>query len=140
LPTIAVMRPGFRITLLATAAAATLLINACGTRPPIRQPVVYQATGLASYYARGFNGYKTASGERYRSDKLTAAHPTLPFGTVVKVVRVSNGRTVVVRINDRGPFVKGRIIDLSYAAARKLGMLADGLAKVRVVEVRSKLK
>ena len=90
-------------------------------------------TGYASYYARAHDGLRTASGERYDMDELTAAHRTLPFGTRVRVTNLENGRHVVVRINDRGPFRKGRVIDVSYAAARKLGLVHSGVAKVRVV-------
>ena len=89
-------------------------------------------TGKASYYAKKFNGRKTASGEKFRSSKRTAAHKTLPFGTKVKVTNLKNGRTVKVRINDRGPFVAGRIIDLSKKAARKIGMLEEGVASVEI--------
>ena len=85
-------------------------------------------TGVASVYA--YAGGKTASGERANPGALTAAHRTLPFGTTVKVTNKKNGRTVVVRINDRGPFKRGRIIDLTPAAAQKLGI--DGLAPVTV--------
>ena len=92
--------------------------------------------GLASYYADRFHGRPTASGEHYDRHALTAAHRRLPFGTRVEVTRLDNGQTVRVRINDRGPFVKGRIIDLSRAAARKLDMLQKGVVKVRVVPVR----
>jgi len=89
-------------------------------------------TGYASYYARAHDGLRTASGERYDMDELTAAHRTLSFGTRVRVTNLENGRQVVVRINDRGPFRKGRVIDVSYAAARKLGLVHSGVAKVRV--------
>jgi rare lipoprotein A len=89
-------------------------------------------TGYASYYARAHDGLRTASGERYDMDEMTAAHRTLPFGTRVRVTNLENGRDVVVRINDRGPFRKGRVIDVSYAAARKLGLVHSGVAKVRV--------
>jgi rare lipoprotein A len=88
--------------------------------------------GRASYYADSFKGRLTANGERFRQGKRTAAHKTLPFGTKVKVTNLKNGRTVKVRINDRGPFVNGRVIDLSKKAARKLGMLDDGVAEVRI--------
>jgi len=88
--------------------------------------------GLASWYGPGFYGKKTASGERFRIYKRTAAHRTLPFDTKVKVTNLRNGRSVMVRINDRGPFVEGRIIDLSRAAARALGMLRDGVVEVRI--------
>ena len=86
--------------------------------------------GLASWYGGKFQGRKTASGERFDTNKLTAAHKTLPFNTVVKVTNSENDRTVEVRINDRGPFVQGRIIDLSRAAAEALGMTGRGVARV----------
>jgi rare lipoprotein A len=85
---------------------------------------------MASWYGPGFHGRKTASGERFNTGALTAAHKTFPFGTRIRVVNVHTGRSVVVRINDRGPFIRGRVIDLSKAAARAIGM--DGLARVRL--------
>jgi rare lipoprotein A len=88
--------------------------------------------GKGSYYHDKFTGRQTASGEIYRKNKLTAAHPSLPFGTRVKVTNLSNGRSVMVRINDRGPFGKGRVIDLSKSAARKVGLLKAGVAKVKL--------
>ena len=88
--------------------------------------------GEASYYASGFEGRSTASGEPYRGRELTAAHRTLPFGTQVKVTNLANGRSVVVRINDRGPFHRRRVIDLSRAAAERLGMVRRGRAPVEV--------
>jgi len=88
--------------------------------------------GIASYYGREFHGKRTASGEIYNMRKYTAAHRTLPFGSIVRVTNLSNGRSIKVRINDRGPFVKSRIIDLSYGAARKLGIIESGIAKVRI--------
>ncbi len=90
-------------------------------------------TGQASYYADKFNGRKTANGEIFDQDKLTAAHKTLPFGTIVKVTNLTNNKTVIVRINDRGPFVGGRIIDLSFAAAKKIDLINAGVVKVTVV-------
>lgn len=90
----------------------------------------YYEIGIASWYGPGFHGKRTANGEIYDMYAMTAAHKTLPFGTIVRVVDLDTGRSVVVRINDRGPFVKGRIIDLSYAAAQELGMVKKGLAKV----------
>ena len=87
---------------------------------------------MASYYGRNFHGRRTASGERYDMGALTAAHPDLAFGTRVEVTNLRNGRKVMVRINDRGPFVKGRIIDLSYAAAKQIGMLSQGVVKVSI--------
>ncbi len=93
--------------------------------------------GIASWYGPGFHGRRTASGEIYNMYAYTAAHRTLPLGTYVRVINLENGKSVVVRINDRGPFKKGRIIDLSYAAAKKIGMLEKGTARVRL-EILSK--
>lgn len=88
--------------------------------------------GRASYYADQFNGRTTASGEKFRNSRRTAAHRTLPFGTRVKVVNLRNGKSVKVRINDRGPFVSGRIIDLSKKAARRIGMVREGVGEVKI--------
>jgi rare lipoprotein A len=92
--------------------------------------------GLAAYYSDRLNGRKTASGQVFDQQKLTAAHQTLPFGTMVKVTNTKNGRSVVVRINDRGPTQAGRVIDLSRAAASKLGMLRSGLVPVKLEVVK----
>lgn len=89
-------------------------------------------TGLASWYGPKFHGKMTSCGERYNMYDLTAAHRTLPFGIYVKVTNKINGKSVRVRINDRGPFIKGRIIDLSYAAARAIDMIGSGIVPVRV--------
>lgn len=89
-------------------------------------------TGKASYYADKFNGRKTASGEIFRNSKKIAAHKTLPFGTKVRVTNLKNGKTVKVRIADRGPFVAGRIIDLSKHAARKIDMVSQGVGNVKI--------
>lgn len=89
-------------------------------------------SGIASYYADKYHGRKTASGETFDQNKMTAAHRTLPFGTKVRVTNVVSGKSVTVRVNDRGPFVKGRVIDLSRAAAQKLGIVRAGLAEVKV--------
>lgn len=89
-------------------------------------------TGKASFYADKFEGRPTASGEKYKHSKLTAAHKSLPFGTKVKVTNVANSQSVEVIINDRGPYVDGRIIDLSKSAAEKLGFISQGLAEVQV--------
>lgn len=96
----------------------------------------YQQTGLASFYAKKFNGRKTASGERYQDNLLTAAHRTLPLGTMVKVTNLRNGHQITVRINDRGPFIKGRIIDLSRRAAGELGMVSAGMARVKIETIK----
>jgi rare lipoprotein A len=95
-------------------------------------PAPPPSTGKASWYGDVHQGKKTASGETYDMRKLTAAHRTLPFGTRVRVTNVDNGRSVVVRVNDRGPVVAGRIIDLSQAAARELGALGAGVFTVRI--------
>ncbi|MBS1625315.1 MAG: septal ring lytic transglycosylase RlpA family protein [Bacteroidetes bacterium] len=94
------------------------------------QAATAQEVGWASFYHDYFNGKRTASGELYSSKKLTAAHRTLPIGTMIKVTNLANDRSIVVRINDRGPFVQGRILDLSRAAAEQLGYIAAGSAKV----------
>ncbi|BAY46245.1 rare lipoprotein A [Scytonema sp. HK-05] len=94
--------------------------------------VIASAKGMASYYGYDGSGNRTATGERFNPEGLTAAHRHLPFGTRVRVTNTRNGRSVVVRINDRGPFIRGRIIDLSVAAARILGMMGSGVAPVRV--------
>ncbi len=92
----------------------------------------FTETGMASWYGPGFHGRRTASGERFNQKAMTAAHKTLPFGTSVLVENLANGREVVVRINDRGPFSSKRIIDLSKGAAQKLGMIGSGTARVRI--------
>ena len=90
------------------------------------------AGGMASYYGRELAGNRTASGERFDPGQLTAAHRTLPFGSMVRVTNMSNGDSVVVRINDRGPFHGGRVIDVSHAAAREIGMHRSGTARVKL--------
>jgi rare lipoprotein A len=85
--------------------------------------------GIASFYTEGT---KTASGEKFNTRELTAAHPTLPFGTRLRVTNVASGQSVTVRVNDRGPYVRGRVVDLSYAAAESLGMVGGGVAKVKL--------
>jgi rare lipoprotein A len=103
--------------------------------PRARRPsgeVVFRQEGIASWYGSKFHGRKTANGERYNMYGISAAHRTLPLGTVVRVTNTENGRKVTLRINDRGPFVNGRIIDLSYGAARKLGMVREGITDVVV--------
>ncbi|MBQ0741766.1 MULTISPECIES: septal ring lytic transglycosylase RlpA family protein [Halopseudomonas] len=96
------------------------------------QDAIWQETGRASYYAARLQGRHTANGERYDQSELTAAHPSLAFGTRVCVTNLYNGRETVVRINDRGPFVGNRIIDLSRQAALDLGMIQRGVARVRL--------
>ncbi|GIT98489.1 septal ring lytic transglycosylase RlpA family protein [Sulfurovum sp. TSL1] len=88
--------------------------------------------GIASYYANAMNGRRTASGEIYDSKKYTAAHRSLPFGTMIRVTMLQNGKSVIVKVNDRGSYVKGRVIDLSFASAQKLGLIRAGIAKVKI--------
>ncbi len=89
-----------------------------------------QEIGNASFYSGWFNGKKTASGELFNDKKLTCAHKSLPFGTMLKVTNLANNKEVIVRVNDRGPYVKGRVLDLSLSAAQKLGFVANGTAKI----------
>lgn len=92
----------------------------------------YTYTGIASWYGKKFHGNKTASGMVFNMHALTAAHKSLPFGTIVKVLNLKNGRVVIVKIIDRGPFAKRRIIDLSHAAAKAIGLIKKGIAKVKI--------
>ena len=112
--------------------ACVLVIAGCSSMPrPEALPSSYE-TGDASYYGSEFEGRKTASGERYDGDEMTAAHRTLPFGTRVRVVNLANDKSVEVRINDRGPHKKGRIVDVSRKAAKELGLIGPGVARVRL--------
>ena len=107
--------------------AAVLGVMLSIASPSVATQSDQPSTVIASYY---YHGSRTANGESYRPDGLTAAHRTLPFGTKVLVTNVNNGKSVVVRINDRGPFIKSRTIDLSRGAARQIGMIGTGVAKV----------
>lgn len=109
--------------------------------PPVRlataaSGVVKVIRGQASWYGPGFYGNRTANGELFRKGTLTAAHRTLPFGTRVRVTNLSNGRSTVVRINDRGPFHRSRVIDLAHGAASQVGLTASGLAPVKLEVLR----
>ncbi len=115
--------------------AGLLTIGIVGSAQAHEKTVKTQE-GMASYYSDRFQGKTTASGEPFDQQELTAAHPTLPFGTKVLVVREDTGSKVEVTINDRGPYAKGRIIDLSKRAAKKLGMLKRGTAPVMVTSVQ----
>ena len=97
---------------------------------PLTSVQSFKQRGLASWYGKKFHGQKTASGELYDMYKMTAAHPTLPIPSYVRVTRIANGKSVVVRVNDRGPFHAQRVIDLSYVAAYKLGYIQAGAAEV----------
>jgi rare lipoprotein A len=105
------------------------------TYTPNTQVEPFRQRGVASWYGRRFHGRPTASGEKYDMYAMTAAHPTLPIPSYARVTSLENGRSVVVRINDRGPFLRGRIMDLSYAAASKLGYINKGSAKVEVEQI-----
>jgi rare lipoprotein A len=114
------------------------LVYGCSTAPARRHvpsagyPVGYVERGIASWYGPGFHGRKTANGETYDMHQLTAAHRTLPLGSVLQVRSLTNGRTTTVRVNDRGPFAKGRILDLSHAGAQALGMVGNGTDQVEI--------
>jgi rare lipoprotein A len=112
-----------------TVTVAFVLAGCAALSPP---DFVDGSVGLASWYGRAHHGQRTASGERFDMHAFTAAHRTLPFGTLVRVINLENARTVVVRINDRGPYARGRVIDVSHAAAQALGMRSGGLVRVRL--------
>lgn len=122
-------------------AAALILIGVmagCGAtpraiRPPVSEDLLRpQQTGYASWYGKAHQGRRTTSGETYDMNKFTAAHPALPMGTRLLVTNLKNGRSVTVRVNDRGPFIDGRIVDLSYAAAREVDAIGEGVVPVRL--------
>jgi len=127
-----------RVVTVALAAAAALSVPACAHHvryrfPPAQSPPVgLVETGVASWYGPGYHGKRTSSGERYDQDDLTAAHASWAFGTRVRVTFLRTGRSVVVRINDRFPNHKGRVIDLSRAAARQIGLIGPGTGRVRL--------
>jgi rare lipoprotein A len=135
---------GFRCYLRVSTALAVFLVfvvflHGCARLAryePHPELTGYKETGMASYYARKFQHRKTASGERLNINSMTAAHKTLPFGTKVLVKNLKNGKSVTVRINDRGPFVKGRIIDLTRAAYSRIASLNKGLARVEIRVVK----
>ena len=103
----------------------------------LQQDTIYK-TGKATYYASKFEGRRTTSGEKFRNHKFTAAHKTLPFGTKVMVTNLNNGKSVKVEINDRGPFGKGLMIDLSQAAAKEIGLYGKGIVPCRISYVLKK--
>jgi len=127
-----------KIKFILTVFFLAILLSCRPSRPAISPSSGYVETGIASWYGDEFHGKKTSSQEVFDMHDLTAAHPTLPFGTTVLVTNLENGRSVTVRINDRGPFVRDRIIDLSYAAARMLGMIGPGTVRVRIEVVGSR--
>lgn len=125
-------KPPDLLLFLPAALLLALPLESCAPRVAAPVPPPMETVGVASWYGDDFHGRPTSSGERYNMYLLTAASRTLPLGSRVKVTRVDNGRSVEVKINDRGPFVEGRIIDLSYGAARRLDMIEKGLALVRL--------
>ena len=118
------------LALVVTSACVSLGSNSRGMKQKEQGSNLFLGHGEASVYSRNLHAHPTASGEIFSKNRLTAAHRSLPFGTLVRVVNSSNGREVIVRINDRGPFVVGRLIDLSPAAAQKLGISVSGVASV----------
>jgi rare lipoprotein A len=129
-----------RIAVIIAFLAGTLLAGCAVPVPPPPPPATpaavnparFSERGVASIYGRDLNRQRTASGEPFNTNSLTAAHRTLPFNTIVRVTNLENGQSVLVRINDRGPFVAGRVIDLSAKAARSVGMMEDSLTRVRL--------
>jgi rare lipoprotein A len=125
------LRQPYMWTLVVT---GSMLMGGCAglTKGQADLDIGMKERGIASWYGDDFHGWVTASGEIYDMHSLTAAHRTLPLGTLVRVTNVVNGRHVVIRINDRGPYVNGRILDVSYAAAKRLDMLRDGISAMQL--------
>jgi peptidoglycan lytic transglycosylase len=129
-----------RIELLPILLVSIVVVGGCAQhKGPSASPASIERrhveTGQASWYGKAHQGKLTASGERFDMHALTAAHRTLPFGTIVRVTHLKSGKSVNVRINDRGPFRSGRIIDLSYEAARRLGIASRGTARVELTVI-----
>ncbi len=128
-----------RMACAIAAAALAIFSQACGRRTQARVPapprIGATSEGIASWYGDPYHGRRAANGETYDMDQLTAAHRTWPFDTIVRVTNLSNQRSVNVRITDRGPFIDGRIIDLSREAAREIGMIGPGTVKVRLTVI-----
>tara|TARA_R110001592_G_scaffold222682_1_gene477894 strand:+ start:473 stop:826 length:354 start_codon:yes stop_codon:yes gene_type:complete len=115
----------------------SFVLTACASGPISRSDSKgFEESGEASYYAMKYQGRKTASGELFDQKAMTAAHKRLPFGSKVKVTNIANGKSVVVRVNDRGPFVRGRIIDLSKSAFQRIGNTRSGVIKVEIEVLR----
>lgn len=128
-----------RVSITCLCLVFVFLLHGCAghtSYKPDAKSTRYKETGIASYYARKFQNRKTASGERLNNNSMTAAHKTLPFGTEVIVKNLNNSKSVQVRINDRGPFVKGRIIDLTRAAFSQIADLDKGLVKVELSVIK----
>jgi len=127
-----------RLCLAAAVVTITLVVSSCASTKPSRPAAAAPApgtriVGLASWYGQKHQGRATASGEAFDMNKLTAAHRTMPFGTRLRVTSVETGRSVVVRVNDRGPWANDRVLDVSLAAARTLGMVGDGVTRVEII-------
>lgn len=121
--------------LIVISVAGSLLLNSCAPYQAHKGSVYHKQRGKASWYGPGFAGRKTANGERFNPSQLTAAHKKLPFNTTVRVTNLENDKSVIVRINDRGPYAGRRIIDLSKAAAKKIGLIKNGVAMVEIETV-----
>jgi rare lipoprotein A len=121
-----------RTSWIVTAWAGLMALFTSGSALPSQDPPASHEVGLISWYGRHFHESPTASGELFDATELTMAHPSLPFGTQVRVTNLRNGRSVVVRVNDRGPFVARRIADVSEAAAQLLGMVRSGVVRARL--------
>jgi rare lipoprotein A len=120
------------LVLVLIAVIVGAFLSSCATKTTTVMKPKHSAEGYASWYGPRFHGKKTANGERYNQNDMTAAHKKLPFGTKVRVINLNNNKSVIVRINDRGPYVRGRIIDVSKKAAMELAMLGSGTAPVRI--------
>ncbi len=124
-----------RLVRLTGRSTGSYSVNGKTYQPQDKVPIGYTEQGIASWYGPGFTGKKTASGENFHMSGFTAAHKTLPLNSLVRVTNLDNRRSIDLRINDRGPFARERILDLSKAAARKLGILGKGLAVVRMTVI-----
>jgi rare lipoprotein A len=126
-------------TAMFIAVVTVICSSSCAKHVSVARPVSigHSETGIASWYGEPFQGRKTASGEVYDMNKLTAAHRTLPFGTWVEVTNLVNAKRVEVRITDRGPFIDGRVIDLSKAAAKQIDLITPGIVRVRLKVIRA---
>lgn len=121
-----------RLVALGAVSFFALVLVSCAPYSAQKRPQ-YRSKGEASWYGPGFSGRRTASGERFNPKSLTAAHRTLPFGTRLKVTNKENGKSVVVKVNDRGPFIGGRVLDLSKAAALRIGLTSTGTGQVEML-------
>lgn len=133
----AMLRLSLVFLLFGLAACSSFRLPSIPTGTETGEKATFSQVGIASWYGKAHHGRKTASGERFNMREMTAAHRTLPFDTVVRVTNLETGKVIKVRINDRGPYVSGRIIDLSAKAAAALEIAEDGTARVRIEEFAS---